>query len=92
MKGFFQTLIDQRISAGRCTEDEAAVFLATLSMLPEEQRAQLRSTIEEYPQLIDTLFDNILQKAEAVSVDTMEAWQRVVDDEAKKADALDEDR
>jgi hypothetical protein len=89
MLGYFQELIAARLEAGRCSSEEAEIFSATLSSLPEETRNELRSTLEQHPQLVDLLFENILLKAGAITADTLEEWQRVVDAEAKKADALE---
>lgn len=86
--GFFQDLIDNQLSSGAITVAEAEVIRKVFSMMPEVQRLEAQNVLTKYPHLIPLIIANVLQKVKAVDSGSLDEWEKVVADQAKKLDEL----
>jgi hypothetical protein len=88
VQGYFQKIIADKQESGLINDEQAKVLFLVLQAMDDEQRKQLSDIITANADLADVLFDNILRKFEALGVDDLDGWNRVIAYELEKLDAL----
>jgi hypothetical protein len=88
MQAYFQNIISEKQKAGLITAQEALVLSTVFQTMSYEQLGQIRDLIEQEPSVAELLLDNVLRKFEALGVDDLDSWKRVIAYELEKLDAV----